>query len=77
MTSADKLIREFEKAYGSSDIRKAMANEILALLDMLEEAQRHQSFGYMRKRKQAKKQAPAPEPKAIDDNWIKTGVSND
>ena len=54
-----------------------MANEILALLDMLEEAQRHQSFGYMRKRKQAKKQAPAPEPKAIDDNWIKTGVSND
>lgn len=77
MTDAERLLKKFEAAYAGSDIKIAMAEEILTLLKMLEKAEKNQSSGYMRKNLVPSPVfAPVVYPEAIDDGWIKTGVSN-
>jgi hypothetical protein len=78
VTDAERLVRKFELAYTDTDIKLAMANEILVLLDLIEKAQKNQSHGYMRKRvKHNPKYVISDYPDPIDDSWIKTGASNE
>ena len=83
----DRLLQQFEAAYtdpnmslnyAETSIKRAMAKEILMLLDLLEKAEQNQSSGYMRKVVKPKpKYTTMVYPDAIDDSWIKTGVSHD
>jgi hypothetical protein len=86
-TDVDRLLQQFESVYANktlslnyidTDIKRAMARELLMVLDLLEKAEQNQSSGYMRKPpKKKQKYTTTVYPDAIDDSWIKTGVSHD
>jgi hypothetical protein len=87
VTDIDRLIQQFEAAYtdpnmslnyAETNIKRAMAKEILMLLDLLEKAEQNQSFGYMRKILKSEPTCTTTVyVDAIDDVWITTGVTND